>query len=123
VAEQASLSTFPRLLSLSFSTLDLYFPFVAWSASPTCLTRTIYTEPLRLHPNPILMQILIRSKLVPYDSVIIHAGEKIYFVLFPPRAFTKVLCFSYPILRTEKMNDALRMLLLPHRNYIHNEEY
>jgi len=44
---------------------------------------SIYTKRLLLHSNPILMQILIRSKVVPYDSVIIHTGEKIYFILSP----------------------------------------
>jgi len=40
------------------------------------MTRTIYTKRLVLHSNSILMQILIRSKVVSYDGVIIHAVEE-----------------------------------------------
>lgn len=57
------------------------------------MTQTIYTKRLLLHSNPILMQILILSKVVSYDSVIIHTGEKMYFILCPFTTFTK-FCVS-----------------------------
>jgi hypothetical protein len=92
-------------------------------ASQTCMTRTIYTKPLLLRSNPILMQILIRSKVVSYDSSLFIQARKYTLFSSLSEHSQSFCCSSYPIPRTETMNDVVRMLLLPHRICNPNGEY
>lgn len=102
----SSLSPFPVFLpSFSFVSFvrvsDMHDMDDLYQASPASFKSHSYA-----HIN--------RSKVVSYDSVIIHTGEKIYFILFPLNIY-KVLCFSYPIPWTETMNDVVRTHLLHRR--------
>lgn len=69
------------------------------------------------------MQILILSKVVSYDNVIIHTGEKIYFILSPLTTFTK---FCVTVTRYQGlfllMMDVVRMHL-QHADFIRFEDY